>query len=238
MAKVQEGEERIEGARVVIVDNNEANLRFLRRVLRRWGMIPLTARARKSAGFVRRIEFVGGGTSRRAAGRRHDRRDAVGLARRMQTTVRKPLPVVLVLARPLDAEQREVSKNAGLFGQWLKPYADHPCSRRCKRRCWARHNADAVEGWRYRAGLECAKLRILVAEDNTMNQRLIARILEKMGHEVVVADDGRRALEKLAQGGFDLVAMDMQMPVMDGLETTREIRSREQASGGTCLSWR
>jgi len=233
MAKVQEGEERIEGARVVIVDNNEANLRFLRRVLRRWGMIPLTARtAEEALGLCDELNLL---VEARAAVLLDDDMtggDPVGLARRMQTTVRKPLPVVLVLARPLDAEQREVSKNAGIVRTVLKPY---------RRSSLFEALQEAVLGpdttrTPSRVGdtepdLNARKLRILVAEDNTMNQRLIARILEKMGHEVVVADDGRRALEKLAQGGFDLVAMDMQMPVMDGLETTREIRSREQASG-------
>jgi CheY-like chemotaxis protein len=54
----------------------------------------------------------------------------------------------------------------------------------------------------------------LLAEDNIVNQRLISRILEKMGHTVVVANDGAAALEILSRHQFDLVAMDMQMPVM------------------------
>lgn len=66
------------------------------------------------------------------------------------------------------------------------------------------------------------ELRILLAEDNVVNQRLISRILEKMGHTVMVANDGAAALVMLSQQDFDLVAMDMQMPMMDGLEATRK----------------
>jgi CheY-like chemotaxis protein len=65
-----------------------------------------------------------------------------------------------------------------------------------------------------------------------VNQRLISRILEKMGHTVVVANDGAAALEILSQQQFDLVAMDMQMPVMDGVEATQRIRLNE--SGTMC----
>src|SRR5207248_5022034 len=61
-----------------------------------------------------------------------------------------------------------------------------------------------------------ASLTILLAEDNLVNQRLAARILEKWGHEIVVADTGRRALEFLEKRSFDMVFMDVQMPVMDG----------------------
>jgi len=71
------------------------------------------------------------------------------------------------------------------------------------------------------------RLRILLAEDNTVNQRLISRILEKMGHTVVVTNDGAAALTMLSQQRFDLVAMDMEMPVMDGLEATQKIRLNE-----------
>jgi CheY-like chemotaxis protein len=75
--------------------------------------------------------------------------------------------------------------------------------------------------------LSSARLRILLAEDNAVNQRLISRILEKMGHTVTVASDGAATLKVLSQQEFDLVAMDMQMPVMDGLEATEKIRLSE-----------
>jgi CheY-like chemotaxis protein len=74
-------------------------------------------------------------------------------------------------------------------------------------------------------------LRILLAEDNLVNQRLISRLLEKMGHAVTVAENGQIALKLWAEREFDFVAMDMQMPIMDGLETTERIRAGEKSSG-------
>jgi CheY-like chemotaxis protein len=72
------------------------------------------------------------------------------------------------------------------------------------------------------------RFRILLAEDNLVNQRLAVRMLEKMGHQVVVAQTGQEALHSLRSEKFDLVLMDVQMPEMDGFAATREIRRREQ----------
>ncbi len=77
-------------------------------------------------------------------------------------------------------------------------------------------------------------LRILLAEDNATNQRLAVRLLEKRGHKVVVAGNGREALEVLEKtgfDGFDVVLMDGQMPEMNGFETTAAIRAREEELG-------
>jgi CheY-like chemotaxis protein len=77
-------------------------------------------------------------------------------------------------------------------------------------------------------------LRILVAEDHPVNQEVARQILQRLGHHVEVAADGHAALAALEQSGrgtFDLVLMDVQMPVMSGLEATAAIRDAERASG-------
>jgi CheY-like chemotaxis protein len=82
------------------------------------------------------------------------------------------------------------------------------------------------------AGRPKRAMRILLAEDNLVNQRLATRLLEKRGHRVVVASNGREALAALEEGTFDLVLMDIQMPEMDGMEVTAKIREKENLTGG------
>jgi PAS domain S-box-containing protein len=78
---------------------------------------------------------------------------------------------------------------------------------------------------------KATRLRVLLAEDNAVNQKIASRLLEKEGHHVTVAPDGRQALAALDRENFDLVLMDVQMPEMDGFETTAAIRSRERHAG-------
>jgi len=75
-------------------------------------------------------------------------------------------------------------------------------------------------------------IKVLVAEDTVVNQRVVMRMLSKRGHTVTVVADGREALDALEREAYDLVLMDVQMPVMGGFEATAAIRAREQQTGG------
>lgn len=75
-------------------------------------------------------------------------------------------------------------------------------------------------------------LRILLAEDNAVNQRLAVRVLEPRGHSILVVSNGLEAVEAFEQRAFDVVLMDVEMPGMDGLQATAAIRERERATGG------
>jgi len=75
-------------------------------------------------------------------------------------------------------------------------------------------------------------LKVLVAEDNIINQRLVIAMLTTLGHTGVVVGDGAKALKCLAKLQFDAVLMDVMMPIMDGLEALAAIRTQEQTHGG------
>ena len=74
-------------------------------------------------------------------------------------------------------------------------------------------------------------LRILLAEDNVVNQKVASGLLEKQGHQVVVAGNGRELLERLEDDRFDLLLVDVQMPEMNGFEATAAIRQKEKTTG-------
>jgi two-component system, sensor histidine kinase and response regulator len=86
-------------------------------------------------------------------------------------------------------------------------------------------------GTRGTLGTSERRLSLLLTEDNVVNQKLAVRLLEKRGHSVVVAGNGREALEALERQAFDVVLMDVQMPEMDGFEATAAIRAREKVTG-------
>src|SRR5262249_13036563 len=87
-------------------------------------------------------------------------------------------------------------------------------------------------GTRTSIGPSARSMRLLLTEDNVVNQKLALRLLEKRGHAVVIAANGKEALAALEGQPFDVVLMDVQMPEMDGFEATAAIRAKEKVAGG------
>jgi PAS domain S-box-containing protein len=215
-------------ALVLIADDDAVNLQMLKRVLSEWGVPSVTALGGSQAFDIFR-EHSQRNVFFSAALLDLDMRDLDGL--QLATFIAASSGATRIIGTihsPLNRERANECKRLGVF-TLLKPLRRHGL-----REALQSEEAMTIIGSTGAPPitvtdevLNSARLRILLAEDNVVNQRLISRILEKMGHTVVVASDGAAALEVLSQQQFDLIAMDMQMPVMDGLEATHKIRLSE-----------
>jgi len=217
--------------RVLVVGHNPVNRELLECLLPRWNMKAVAAASAKDAlVFLKRAQVTGEKFSAIMMDKDMSRPGGLALLRALRSSAAPDVPAILVHSRPLDAEERKQCELAGVTRTILKPFrrsAVHEALQEC---------FEELEDTQIPAAVTPAEegrlgLRILLAEDNVVNQRLTSRLLEKMGHTVTIAGNGQIALRLLAEEDFDLVAMDMQMPIMDGLEATEKIRASEKKSG-------
>jgi signal transduction histidine kinase/DNA-binding response OmpR family regulator len=216
------------GRRVLIVEDHRGNRAAHEAAVRHWGMQPVA---------------VGGAFEALAAlGQPGDGRDTPALAivdhhmpglngvefaERARRDGLAPGMRVILMTTPGSPIDGSVAESAGIVERISKPFSPLELLA-CVQRALAGPVVTPVAAVR-RVASGTAPLAILLAEDNPVNQRVAQRMLEKLGHSVVVANNGREAFDALERGRFDAVLMDMQMPEMDGLQATVAIRGREMS---------
>ncbi len=224
-------DERLKGARVLIVDDQEFNRLYYETIFRRWGSLPECAA--DGAGALRLLEDAA------QAGKRFDlvlmdRRlpDTDGLEVIEQAHKQKLLEgATIILATSADRLVDHAMLERLRIGRVLvKPFTHRKLRGVLRELLGASTAKPATQD---AATDHLPKLRILVAEDNPVNQRLMRRILEKAGHEVILAGDGRDAVEQYMArpDEIDLILMDVQMPRMNGHQATACIRELEAGTG-------
>jgi signal transduction histidine kinase/DNA-binding response OmpR family regulator len=219
----------LQGRRLLIVDDNATNRRVLSLQTAKWGMVPSDTGSPAEA-----LRWLG---ERPGAGKAFElaildmhmpEMDGVALARRMHAS-HPALPLVLFSS----LGRREAGDAEALFSGWLaKPVhqsqlfdtlasllADLPAA--------AKGTPPAAAKPAYDAGMAARHpLRILLAEDNVVNQKLALRLLQQMGYRADLAANGIEAVESVQRQAYDVVLMDVQMPELDGLDATRQICAR------------
>jgi len=222
------------GLRVLVVDDNDTNRLMLRECLTAWGLVVDDEPDGPSA--LARLEGGGGERPPYAAillDRAMPGMDGFTVAERVLSDSLLAGTPILMLTSSGQRGDAARCRDLGVAGYLTKPIRQSELLE-ALRMVLARGGAPATGRdpvTRHTVRQARRQLRVLVAEDHPVNQKLVTRLLEKAGHVVAVAGDGREAVEAFAPGRFDLVLMDVQMPEMDGLEATAQIRAAEQDTG-------
>ena len=222
------------GVPLLVVDDNVTNRHIIEDSVNRWGMKPTVVESAAAAIQVLQQARASGAEIPLVLTDAHmPEMDGFGLAERIrQDSLLANVEIVMLTSSGERGDAARCQK-LGVAGYLSKPF-DRLELREVLLRVLARGPATPGEGTlitRHTVLEQQRSLRFLVAEDDAVNQRLITRLLEKRGHSVVLAQNGREALEALAKQPFDIILMDGQMPEMDGFETTKFIRENERASG-------
>jgi two-component system sensor histidine kinase/response regulator len=222
---------------VLIVDDNDVNRRILAEQVRRWGMT-----ATMVAGGRAAVEaLVAAARARRPLDLvllDVNMPDMDGFEVAAEIAERPELAGVTVMMLTSPSELSDPSRWAalGISAYLTKPVFSDDLLIAIDRAIGSKSSAAAPPAAQVTAGalamgVEGRCARVLLVEDNVVNQRVASGLLTRRGHDVTVASDGREALALLDHETFDLVLMDLQMPVMGGLDATAEIRRRELATG-------
>lgn len=230
-AESSEGEPaRIHGLRALVVDDNATSRTMLGEMLASWQLRPeAAAGAGEALRLVRRAQESGDPYRLVVLDANMPDRDGFLLAEEIRALCPECTLILMLTSgtQPVDVSR---CQRQGIAAYVLKPIKPSELLDAIVLALGvATAEDEGGEPAQNRAAVR--PLKILVAEDSLVNQKLVLGLLQKQGHTVLVANNGKEALKLLESHTFDLAIMDVQMPGMDGLEATAEIRQREKKTG-------
>ncbi len=228
--------ETVRGLRVLVVDDNATNRRIFHEMLSNWEMIPLlTTSATEAMIEARQVADADCSFDLVLVDAMMPETDGFDLARQLLEAPRTATAPIIMLSSGLRPGDDARAQAAGIATLLTKPVqqsvllsAIQHAIERMPESSRTRQPAPEILA---NPRATSAGLRILVAEDNPVNQAVVKGMLQKHGHILTLASNGREAVRFWQLEKPDLILMDVQMPELDGMEATREIRAAEQASG-------
>ncbi|MDA1015996.1 MAG: response regulator [Planctomycetota bacterium] len=219
------------GLRVLVVDDNATNRRILEEILTNWGMQPAMADNVASATELLHAARDSGKPFRLILSDVNmPNSSGFDLARHVRNHPELAHTIIMMLTSGGRTGDVSLCRELGMSAYLMKPVKQSELFDAVV----ASLGITDAEGVQEEAAhpVEIIRpLNILLAEDSPVNQKLAIGLLEKWGHTITVANDGQEAVELWKDGEFELILMDVQMPRLDGLEATREIRRQEAESG-------
>ncbi len=228
--------ELLRGVKVLVVDDNRTNRRILEGMLKRWEMKTFAVESGELAlGQLSEAREAGEPYRLIVTDMHMPKMDGFELVEEIRRRPEMSTATIMMLTSAGHQGDAARCKELGVVAYLLKPIRQSEL-REAIGRVLGADNPEGAIPLITRYSLQDARepgssLKVLLAEDNVVNQRLVVRLLEKRGHRVAVAANGLEALAALKKEHFDLVLMDVQMPEMDGMEATAAIREEEKSGG-------